>query len=388
LIIFRIHEKPLKIRLITYITPDFDPSSENQNGQKNNSIVGLKNHKIAKTLIVMFLLILPVFVYANVFSFATFPTMIGGFSDVITYESGLIRNTDKNSQTINVLSAESEFDKELSVGGGNIGIIDDTALLASDGLVGENIFGKSKNNGKISVYEVREGDTLSQIADMFGVSINTIRWANDFDGPIYPGQSLVILPVTGVTHVVKNGGTIKDIADIYEADVLEIARFNGLDINEVLNKGDEVIVPNADLNHNHDHDDTTHYASSISGGYFINPVPGGILTQGRHGYNGYDIAAAHGSPIYAAASGKVITSKNSGWNGGYGNYVVISHPNGTQTLYSHQSSNAVYVGQVVNQGDLIGYMGSTGRSTGTHLHFEVRGGTNPLSVCSIQSTCK
>ena len=74
----------------------------------------------------------------------------------------------------------------------------------------------------------------------------------------------------------------------------------------------------------------------------------------------------------------MLVSKSSGWNGGYGNYIVIKHSNGTQTLYSHLSSNAVVVGDVVEQGENIGVMGNTGKSTGTHLHFEVRGGTNPF----------
>ncbi|MDO8482413.1 MAG: M23 family metallopeptidase, partial [bacterium] len=73
-----------------------------------------------------------------------------------------------------------------------------------------------------------------------------------------------------------------------------------------------------------------------------------------------------------------IVSKNYGWNGGYGEYVVISHSNGTQTLYSHMSENITYPGMRVSQGQVIGYVGSTGKSTGSHLHFEVRGAKNPF----------
>jgi murein DD-endopeptidase MepM/ murein hydrolase activator NlpD len=103
-----------------------------------------------------------------------------------------------------------------------------------------------------------------------------------------------------------------------------------------------------------------------------------MRTQGIHGYNAVDLAAAHASPVRAAAAGEVIVSKSSGWNGGYGNYIVVRHGNGTQTLYAHLSSNVVGVGAFVAAGERIGYMGSTGRSTGTHLHFEVRGATNPF----------
>ena len=91
-----------------------------------------------------------------------------------------------------------------------------------------------------------------------------------------------------------------------------------------------------------------------------------------------DLAGGYGSTIRAAASGEVIVSKQSGWNGGYGQDIVVRHGNGTQTLYAHLSRNDVGVGAYVSQGQVIGGMGSTGRSTGTHLHFEVRGASNPF----------
>src|SRR5690606_1590516 len=103
-----------------------------------------------------------------------------------------------------------------------------------------------------------------------------------------------------------------------------------------------------------------------------------VVTQGLHGYNGIDLGAPVGTGVYASAGGSVILAKSSGWNGGYGNYIIISHDNGTQTLYSHLSSVNVSLGQRVSQGDLIGAVGSTGKSTGPHLHFEVRGASNPL----------
>ena len=80
----------------------------------------------------------------------------------------------------------------------------------------------------------------------------------------------------------------------------------------------------------------------------------------------------------ASASGEVIISRAGGWNGGYGSYVVIKHSNGTQTLYAHNSRNNVSVGDYVNQGDIIAFVGSTGKSTGPHVHFEIRGARNPF----------
>ena len=95
------------------------------------------------------------------------------------------------------------------------------------------------------------------------------------------------------------------------------------------------------------------------------PVTGEYKNHG-----GTDIGASYGSAIYSADNGKVIESSD-GWNGGYGNYVMIDHGNGMQTLYAHMSSRAVSVGQAVSRGQVIGYVGSTGMSTGAHLHFEM-----------------
>ncbi len=122
---------------------------------------------------------------------------------------------------------------------------------------------------------------------------------------------------------------------------------------------------------------STGAVSSQATGY-THPLPGAQRTQGIHGYNGVDLAAPAGTPILAAAAGEVIISRASGWNGGYGLYVVIKHPKGSQTLYATMSRTAVAAGDSVEQGQIIGYVGSTGRSTGDHLHFEVRGARNPF----------
>lgn len=237
------------------------------------------------------------------------------------------------------------------------------------------------SSDQISVYVVREGDTLSQIAEMFSVSINTIRWANDMTGKstIHPGQTLVILPVTGIRHIVKKGDTVKSIAKKYKGDVDEILSYNGLEEDVVLAVGSEVIIPDGEIapSPGSSSGGSRSYSGPSYAGYYMRPV-NGVRSQGLHGHNGVDIAAPIGTPIYASADGEVIISQEGGWNGGYGSYVVIKHGNGTQTLYAHNSSNAVSVGQRVSQGDVVGYVGSTGRSTGAHVHFEVRGATNPF----------
>lgn len=240
---------------------------------------------------------------------------------------------------------------------------------------------------QISVYVVRDGDTLSTIANMFGVSENTIRWANDLNSRsvIRKDQQLIILPISGVKYIVKKGDTIKSIASKFNSEEGEILSFNNLEDTSSLRVGEEIIIPNGEITTSVSTAGTKSTSASSgsksntsNSGYFTRPLNGGKKTQGVHGHNGVDIASSLGTPILAAAGGKVIIAKSGGWNGGYGNYVVISHSNGMQTLYAHLNSVTTSVGQNVSQGSQIGTMGSTGQSTGVHLHFEVRGGTNPF----------
>lgn len=236
---------------------------------------------------------------------------------------------------------------------------------------------------------------------MFDVSINTIMWANNLKSAkdVHPGDTLIILPVSGIERVVVKGDTLKSLAKKYGADADEIATFNGLDPSAPLAVGSTIIIPGGELI-------TQAPAAAPSRapvpksepylggggaaqtGYYSNPVPGSILTQGIHGWNGVDIGGARGTPIHAAADGVVIIARGGGgWNGGYGNYVVITHENGSQTLYSHMRSVAVSPGQSVLSGQVIGYLGASGRATGPHLHFEVRGAANPFRYCRVGSVC-
>lgn len=271
-------------------------------------------------------------------------------------------------------------------GGGDITIVDDSALVPEEGPSGTIADIEKSKNSTISLYVVREGDTISGIAHMFGVSVNTIRWANDIPvrDTIRIGQTLTILPVTGVKYTVKKNDTLASVAKNFGGDAEEIASFNGLSDESALAVGLEIIIPDGEVKvavapRSSATTQSVSLNTSISAGYYLRPLQGGIRSQGIHGYNGVDLAAPVGTPILASADGEVIVARNSGWNGGYGAYVVIRHNNGSQTLYAHASSVIVSVGQPISQGQVIAYVGATGKATGPHVHFEIRNGPrNPF----------
>ena len=275
---------------------------------------------------------------------------------------------------------------------------------------------QTPGSDQISVYVVRTGDTLPAIAKMFGVTQNTIIWANNLKkGKISVGDQLVILPISGVQYTVVKGDTLSSIVKKTKGNLDDILSYNNLQSDSKLAVGDTVFIPDGEMtatsagSSSSSNSGTSSGSSSSIGnigsnsgiatgsgsislgascknyptiqGYYERPVANCIKTQGIHGHNAVDLAASNhqiGEPVMAAADGQVIVSRDSGWNGGYGSYIVIKHNNGTQTLYGHLSATNVNVGDEVQQGEVIGAMGSTGDSTGPHLHFEIRGARNPF----------
>lgn len=240
---------------------------------------------------------------------------------------------------------------------------------------------------RIMTYVVKTGDSLGKIADQFGINIETIRTANSLKkNTISPGQELVILPISGIYYTVKKGDTLGGIAIKHKISASVIREYNNLS-NDVLKIGDKIILPGAKENivvKNTSNNITTQATkitetTTSSSDFFIYPTVGWNWGT-AHGINSsaVDIANACGTPIYASAGGIVIEVKSSGYNGGYGLYLKIQHNNGTSTLYAHLSQISVTNGQYVSQGQLIGKMGTTGKSTGCHLHFEVHGAKNPF----------
>ncbi|MBI2633911.1 MAG: M23 family metallopeptidase [Parcubacteria group bacterium] len=239
----------------------------------------------------------------------------------------------------------------------------------------------------VITYEVKGGDSASNIVEQFGISLDTLLFANNLrsGSVLQPGQKLVILPVSGVLYEVKTGDTLREIAQKY--GVSEDTILDANDLPDTLRAGEKLILPGAKPLQV-----AVQAVSSVLSqeanlvalelrGFFRAPTSG--WNWGKlHNNNAVDFANACGTPVYAAASGFIDEEKRSGWNGGYGNYVTIKHDNGVETLYSHLSGIFVSVGAYVNQGDLIGSIGNTGKThgpTGCHLHFEVLGAKNPFA---------
>src|SRR3989304_3814346 len=250
-----------------------------------------------------------------------------------------------------------------------------------------------KLRDRIVEYKVQEGDTLSSIAEKFDVSVDTIRWQNDLQSrdQIKLGQTLEILPVTGVLHKVKKGDTVYSIAKKYDSSAQSVVDFpyNAFVNDETfeLAIGQTVIVPDGVKPSEKPTAPrvrriTPDAGTVVASGAFVWPA-GGTISQNFAWYHkGVDIANRAAPNIVAADAGKIVVA---GWpdNYGYGNRVVIDHGNGYKTLYGHLSSIYVVSGQTVTRGAAIGKMGSTGRSTGIHLHFEVTNNgvyLNPLNV--------
>jgi len=334
--------------------------------------------------------------------FAPFSAQAGLFSSVLGNEvlaagsTSASSESTENSQTMDLLQASVSPTSLNGTESASVNIVSENALLATTGPLGvsDGTADSDSSFDQISVYVVRKGDAISKIAEMFEVSVNTILWANNLKKgeAIKEGDILVILPVSGVKHMVAKGETLKSIANKYDADIFDIASFNGITEDTQLAVGDELIIPDGEMyiensagtsgSSKTSSSKTTKTPSKNLSGYFVNPAPGAIKTQGLHGKNAVDLGAPIGTPIKAAASGTVLVARM-GWNGGYGGLIIIQHSNGIKTLYGHLSKVNVRSGQKVSQGEVIAGMGNTGHvrpspgGNGSHLHFEVYGAKNP-----------
>ncbi len=227
-------------------------------------------------------------------------------------------------------------------------------------------------------YTVRSGESLNTLAADFGLTALTIKYANNLSSnTLKTGQELRIPPVDGLYVTVKKNDTLSSLASRYKVKVDDIEKYNGLTAEETIHAGDELLIPGAVI-------PKTQVSPSAGvnvpaynpipyTGKFIWPTesPTHFISQKpRRGHMALDLNRLNGWGIYASAAGVVQTK--TGYNGGYGNLIAINHGSGWSTYYGHLAQFKVNNGDYVQQGQLIAIMGSTGRSTGPHLHFEIR----------------
>jgi LysM repeat protein len=245
-----------------------------------------------------------------------------------------------------------------------------------------------------TIYTVQEGDTIADIAAKFDISENTVLWANRLSSrtTIKVGDHLTILPTTGVLHTVQEGDTVSGIARKYDTKGSEIIAYNGLNEDAKLSIGQKVIVPDGYIapqqapqilpsstriaDRDPDSGPTPEPALGVGSGFVWPTVTKHISQYFKWGHTGVDIDNRSRPAIYAADGGTV---EFNGWLGGYGNLIIINHGGGVTTYYAHLDKFYVSKGQTVKKGAAIAQMGSTGRSTGPHLHFEVRKNGKPIN---------
>jgi murein DD-endopeptidase MepM/ murein hydrolase activator NlpD len=260
-------------------------------------------------------------------------------------------------------------------------------------------------------YTAIQGDTVDDIARRYGLASESIAWCNNrrIIQVLRPGDVLTIPPIDGACHRVlgTREETIGAIANQYKVtDPYVIIDFpfnyerlpTGITPNDILPGGTDLFIPGGvgeiitwrpPISTETDSSGQiigVTFASGQAGScgrvtpgggaYWTNPLPSGTWVRGFYaGHSGIDLAAPTGTPIYAANSGNVLFAGFSRW--GYGNAVVIEHGPYISTLYGHMDSISVRCGQFVAAGQVVGLVGSTGNSSGPHLHFEIRSGENP-----------
>ncbi len=298
-------------------------------------------------------------------------------------------------------------EEELTVASRQFLFVEDGFLMKSSSL-GEQGSRLAYSEGL--VHSVQVGESVEKIATRYGISADTVRWANGLaaDATINPGQDLVILPVNGVLHTVRRGQTLAKISELYEIPQEAIVAQNHIRGGFIV-AGEQLIIPNGKPVGTFSPEIATTEAlrfadrlpqrdiklrlnlpqaarpstpgsaptvgAVITATTFQMPCANCQITQRFHpGHYALDIQTRGGGPIYAAEAGTVIRADN-GWNGGYGNVIEIDHGNGLVTLYAHNKELYVKVGDEVARGQNIAFMGNSGLvhgPTGIHVHFEVR----------------
>lgn len=344
--------------------------------------------------------------------------------NVVFASVGTIFSADRldwvKSQISGIFSENDNEDQEKTISSQNLIVSQDSYIVKTSSPEADAASVEQKQELIID-YKVKEGDTLIKIATDFGISLNTLLWANNLNQKsiIQIGQELKVLPIDGVLYTVKKGDTLASISKKYKADQEQIVDFNGLASESILKEeleiiipgGVMIIVPEASTQAKKQSSAVQSVKKSATAAkqaaklaweaaekFFIIPVSG-IITQGKHNYTppAIDIGNSCGTSIFAAADGIVTVvretnSRSRSAEGGYGNNIRIQHSDGSLSLYSHLLAGSILVneGDFVKQGQKIAEIGGgwikkgvrmagAGRSSGCHLHFEVRNGINPFT---------
>ena len=250
-----------------------------------------------------------------------------------------------------------------------------------------------QSSRKPFIYTIEAGDTVASIAARFNISENTVLWANGLskNSALKVGDHLTILPITGILHTVASGDTVLGIAKKYDAVATDMVEFNGLEDSSKLSLGQKLIVPDgyvapattpriAPAGPVDTSSPAPSAADSVGSGFLWPTTTRHISQSFRWGHTGIDIDNRSRPPVYAAEAGTV---EFAGWLGGYGNLLIINHGSGLATYYAHLDKFYVAKGISVAKGTALGQMGSTGRSTGPHLHFEVRKNGQPVNPLAM-----
>ena len=303
--------------------------------------------------------------------------LIEGPLDKQSTPTSYLKHEAITSEEAELQQSEEGIDTLISVTG------DDSALISPEITDPEVVV---KQRDKIIDYQVQFGDTLSSIAKKFNLQLTTILWENSltYYSLIKPGQILRILPVNGLSYAIQSKDSLDKIAKKYKITVDEIVEFNKLASAEDIQIGQKIILPGAakqevyTASSSYSIKNILYPTAEVSKSKLQWPTNAFRITQyysWRH--HGIDIGNKKGTPIYAAEDGVVELAE---WNrGGYGYMVVINHGGGLKTLYAHCSFFNVKAGDKVQRGQVIANVGSTGRSTGPHLHFEVRVNNNRVN---------
>ncbi len=227
-------------------------------------------------------------------------------------------------------------------------------------------------HAQIIEYEVQSGDTLWDIATAFGTDPETLAVINEMQNwnRLRPGDRVKVLTMSGLIHKVAPGDEAEAVANKHGVDLIDFLAVNGLQKGQSLPVGEDLILPGARPQRE--------AVLAARGELYRWPTRGRLTSPFGYRWgsfhSGIDIATSTGTPVVATRAGRVTFA---GWRGGYGYLVILDHGGGISSYYAHLSSIAVRTGQVVDAEALVGRVGSTGRSTGPHLHFEIRVNGNP-----------